>query len=165
VSALDVSTQSQVINLLEHLQDETGAAYLFIAHDLAVVRHISDRIAVMYHSRIVETGPADELCEAPRHPYTELLLASIPDPDPVIQPGKSVRRRELTIGDELGAIGNAPEHGCPFTDRCPHAMPVCKDELPPIFELANGGTVRCHLHSEPEHGLDGRPLSELRTSV
>ena len=165
VSALDVSTQSQVINLLERLQDETGAAYLFIAHDLAVVRHISDRIAVMYHSRIVETGAADELCEQPRHPYTELLLASIPDPDPVIQPAKSARRRELTVGDELGAIGNAPAEGCPFASRCPHVMDVCRDELPPVFPLPGGGTVRCHLHSQAEHGLSGRPLTELRTGV
>jgi oligopeptide/dipeptide ABC transporter ATP-binding protein len=160
VSALDVSTQSQVINLLEGLQDETGAAYLFIAHDLAVVRHISDRIAVMYHSRIVEVGESDRLCEEPRHPYTELLLASIPDPDPVIQPARSARRRELTIGGELGATGNAPDQGCPFASRCPHVLDVCHDRFPDPYPLDDGGEVFCHLHtSGPE--LAGRPLATL----
>ncbi len=160
VSALDTSTQSQVINLLDRLQRETGAAYLFIAHDLAVVRHISDRIAVMYHSRIVEKGEADRVCEEPRHPYTELLLASIPDPDPVIQPSKSQRRRELTVGGELGAAGNAPENGCPFANRCPHVMDVCHDVFPEPFQIEGGGEVSCHLHTTGPT-LGGRPLSAL----
>ena len=163
VSALDVSTQSQVINLLEHLQDTTGAAYLFIAHDLAVVRHISDRIAVMYHSRIVETGPSNEVCESPRHPYTELLLASIPDPDPIIQPARSVRRRELTVGGELGATGNAPETGCPFAGRCAHVMDICREEFPEPFSLGTG-EVRCHLHTSGPT-LDGAPITELAPAV
>ena len=98
VSALDVSTQSQVINLLERLQDETGAAYLLIAHDLAVVRHVSRRIYVMYRSRIVEEGPADRVCEQPAHPYTELLLASIPDADPVEQRAQRHLRQALSVG-------------------------------------------------------------------
>lgn len=160
VSALDVSTQSQVINLLEHLQDETGAAYLFIAHDLAVVRHIADRIAVMYHSRIVETGESNDVCENPRHPYTELLLASIPDPDPIVQPLKSERRRELTVGGELGATGNAPERGCPFANRCPHVLDICHQEFPEPFPLPGGGEVMCHLHATGPK-LAGRPLVEL----
>ena len=160
VSALDTSTQSQVINLLDRLQRETGAAYLFIAHDLAVVRHISDRIAVMYHSRIVEQGDSDLLCEEPRHPYTDLLLASIPDPDPVIQPAKSLRRRELTVGDELGAAGNAPERGCPFASRCAHVMDICHDRFPEPFTLEDGGEVRCHLHTTGPT-LEGRPLRAL----
>lgn len=164
VSALDVSTQSQVINLLEKLQDETGAAYLFIAHDLAVVRHISDRIAVMYHSRVIETGPSDQVCEEARHPYTELLLASIPDPDPLVQPGKSARRRELTTGGEAGAIGNAPEHGCPFADRCKHVMDICHTDFPDPTPIPGGGDVRCHLHTSGPM-LAGRPLSELETTV
>ena len=160
VSALDTSTQSQVINLLNRLQQETGAAYLFIAHDLAVVRHISDRIAVMYHSRVVEQGESDRVCEEPRHPYTELLLASIPDPDPAIQPAKSRRRRELTVGLELGAAGNAPVHGCPFASRCAHVMDVCHREFPEPYPLADGGEVRCHLHTTgPE--LAGGPLTAL----
>ena len=160
VSALDVSTQSQVINLFEHLQDETGAAYLFIAHDLAVVRHISDRIAVMYHSRIVETGPADEVCENPRHPYTQLLLASIPDPDPIVQPARSAQRRALTGGGELGASGNAPADSCPFVDRCRHALDICRTAFPEPFPLEGGGEVRCHLHTTGPM-LEGRPVTEL----
>ena len=165
VSALDVSTQSQVINLLEHLQNQTGAAYLFIAHDLAVVRHISDRVAVMYHSRIVETGPADQVADDPRHPYTELLLASIPDPDPIIQPQKSARRRELTVGGELGATGNAPEHGCPFNNRCPYVMDICYKVFPDPFDIESGGQVMCHLHTMEGSLLSGRPLRELETQV
>lgn len=159
VSALDVSTQSQVINLLEKLQDETGAAYLFIAHDLAVVRHISDRIAVMYHSRIVEKGVSNLVCDEPRHPYTDLLLASIPDPDPRIQPLKSERRRELSLGDEAGAIGNAPEHGCPFATRCPHVMDICHTVFPDPTSVP-GGEVSCHLHTTGPK-LNGAPLASM----
>ncbi|MGI9611980.1 MAG: ABC transporter ATP-binding protein [Acidimicrobiales bacterium] len=164
VSALDTSTQSQVINLLDNLQAETGAAYLFIAHDLAVVRHISDRIAVMYHSRIVEQGNSDVVCEEPRHPYTELLLASIPDPDPIIQPAKSRRRRELTVGGELGAAGNAPTTGCPFATRCPHVLDVCSEEFPEPFAVAGGGEVRCHLHTSGPK-LEGQPISVLEPAA
>ncbi len=159
VSALDVSTQSQVINLLEKLQDETGAAYLFIAHDLAVVRHISDRIAVMYHSRLAETGPADAVCEEPTHPYTELLVASIPHPDPERQAVMSDRRRRLTRG-LAGASGGAPTNSCPFAERCPHVMDICHQAFPETVATEAGGEVACHLHtSGPE--LRGRPLSAL----
>jgi len=160
VSALDVSTQSQVINLLEELQQQTGAAYLFIAHDLAVVRHISDRVAVMYHSRIVETGDADEVAERPRHPYTELLLASIPDPDPVIQPARSEHRRQLTVGTELATAGNAPTNSCPYADRCPHAMEICDQEFPERYALDNGGEVYCHIHTSGPT-LAGQPVTIL----
>ena len=159
VSALDVSTQSQVINLLERLQNHTGAAYLFIAHDLAVVRHVCQRIAVMYHSRIVETGPADEICERPTHPYTALLIASIPDPDPVIQRQKSERRRALGRG-VAGAAGAAPENACPFAARCPHVMDVCHTSFPEPVATASGGEVACHLHTSGPT-LAGRPLAEL----
>ena len=163
VSALDVSTQSQVINLLERLQGETGAAYLFIAHDLAVVRHISDRIAVMYHSRVVEKGSSDQVCDEPRHPYTELLLAAIPDPDPLIQPGKSDRRRVLSVGGEHGVIGAAPEVGCPFANRCPHVMDICHDVFPDALPIEGGGEVRCHLHTSGPK-LNGAPLAEFTNS-
>ena len=159
VSALDVSTQSQVINLLEHLQRETSTAYLFIAHDLAVVRHVCQRIAVMYHSRIVETGGSDELCERPTHPYTELLLASIPDPDPAVQAEKSRRRRELSIG-VIGASGNPPVDACPFAERCPHVMDVCHQSFPAFTPTEAGGTVACHLHTSGPV-LAGRPLAAL----
>ncbi len=159
VSALDVSTQSQVINLLERLQRETSAAYLFIAHDLAVVRHVCNRIAVMYHSRIVETGPSDGICDAPAHPYTELLLASIPDPDPEVQTGRSARRRALTIGT-AGSVGNAPEDGCPFADRCPHVMDVCRESFPEFTPTLAGGEVACHLHTSGPM-LGGAPVGTL----
>lgn len=159
VSALDVSTQSQVINLLEQLQRDTGTAYLFIAHDLAVVRHACERIVVMYHSRIVETGPADEICERPTHPYTELLLASIPDPDPDVQRRKSEHRRALTRG-VTGATGVAPTDSCPFAARCPHVMDICRESFPDEVTTATGGTVACHLHTSGPL-LSGRPLTEL----
>lgn len=160
VSALDVSTQSQVINLLESLQRETGTAYLFIAHDLAVVRHICRRIAVMYHSRIVETGPADAVCEQPTHPYTELLLASIPDPDPVVQHEKSRIRRALTRG-VAGASGRAPTDSCPFAERCPHVMDICQTSFPEFVPTLSGGEVACHLHTSGPR-LEGAPLSAMR---
>lgn len=159
VSALDVSTQSQVINLLERLQRETGAAYLFIAHDLSVVRHTCHRIAVMYHSRIVELGESDDICERPAHPYTELLLASIPDPDPAVQHVKSQRRRELAQG-MAGASGRALSDSCPFAERCPHVMDVCRESFPEPVPTATGGTVWCHLHTSGPM-LAGRPVSEL----
>lgn len=159
VSALDVSTQSQVINLLEHLQRETGTAYLFIAHDLAVVRHISDRIAVMYHSRIVERGPSDELCEQPAHPYTNLLLASIPDPDPEVQHVKAEVRRDLSRG-VAGASGKAPTDSCPFAERCPFVMDICHESFPEPIPTTTGGEVACHLHTSGPK-LAGQPLSKL----
>ena len=146
VSALDVSTQSQVINLLEELQQTTGAAYLMIAHDLAVVRHVCERILVMYRSRIVEEGPTDRVCDRPAHPYTELLLASIPDPDPSLQHEKRRRRRELAVG--RAAAGAAPDPtGCPFATRCPHTMDVCRTTFPDPVALPAGGTVACHLYT------------------
>ena len=159
VSALDVSTQSQVINLLEQIQRDTGTAYLFIAHDLAVVRHISDRIAVMYHSRIVERGESDELCERPTHPYTNLLLASIPDPDPEVQHIKSEVRRELSRG-VAGASGHAPADSCPFAERCPYALDICHEQFPEAIPTEAGGEVACHLHTSGPM-LSGRPLAEL----
>jgi len=159
VSALDVSTQSQVINLLEELQRDTGAAYLFIAHDLAVVRHACERIVVMYHRRIVETAPADAIGEQPTHPYTELLLASIPDPDPEVQQRKSKHRRAITSG-VTGATGAAPTNSCPFADRCSHVMDICRQSFPDEVATTTGGTVACHLHTSGPR-LGGRPLAEL----
>ncbi len=146
VSALDVSTQSQVINLLEDLQRRTSAAYLMIAHDLAVVRHVCERILVMYRSRIVEEGPSDRVCDAPRHPYTELLLASIPDPDPSVQESKRLRRRELSTGPATGGQSTQVQ-GCPFADRCPHVMDVCRTTFPEAVPVAEGGSVACHLYT------------------
>jgi peptide/nickel transport system ATP-binding protein len=142
VSSLDVSTQSQVINLLTELQHELGVAYLFIAHDLSVVRHISDRIAVMYLGQIVEEGDADEVYERPTHPYTAALLSSIPVPDPARQH----ERKRLLLRGEVGELTGG-EQGCRFRARCPFAMEVCARVEPAPYRTPAGTIVRCHLHS------------------
>ncbi|HWL41579.1 MAG TPA: oligopeptide/dipeptide ABC transporter ATP-binding protein [Ilumatobacter sp.] len=159
VSALDVSTQSQVINLLEQIQGDTGAAYLLIAHDLAVVRHSCRRVVVMYRSRVVETGPVEAICERPAHPYTALLLASIPDPDPDVQRVRRARRRELA-GGVAGVGGPGVGSGCAFADRCPYVLDVCRRERPADTATLAGGTVACHLHTSGPR-LAGRPLAEF----
>jgi peptide/nickel transport system ATP-binding protein len=155
VSSLDVSTQSQVINLLSDLQSQLGLTYLFIAHDLSVVRHISDRIAVMYLGRIVETGPVDEVALRPRHPYTEALVSAIPVPDPAVQ---RTRNRIVLQGDIPNPA--SPPPGCRFHTRCPYAMDVCRVEDPPPFPAGDGVTVHCHLHTTGP-ALAGRPLSTV----
>ena len=152
VSALDVSTQNQVINLVEDLRDEFELAYLFIAHDLSVVRHISHRVAVMYLGEIVEIGPTERVYNHPAHPYTEALLSAVPVPDPTVQ-----RRRERVIltGD-LPDPTNPPS-GCSFHNRCQYAMDICSVERPPLVEISDGGEVRCHLQTSGPT-LGGRPL-------
>ncbi len=143
VSALDVSVQAQIINLLQDLQREHGIAYLFVAHDLAVVKHISRRILVMYLGRIVESGEAKELCRAPKHPYTQALLSAVPVVDP-----DAKRQRILLAGDVPSPIH--PPGGCPFHPRCPVAEARCKTEVPPLRELGPGRHAACHLAtSEP----------------
>ncbi len=138
VSALDVSIQAQVINMFEDLQEKLGVAYLFIAHDLLVVRHISDRIAVMYLGKIVEIGDADELYDHPIHPYTESLLSAVPIPDPVI--AKQSQRIVLT-GDVPSPM-NMPT-GCPFRTRCRFATERCAQECPTLQDRGNGHMVAC----------------------
>jgi peptide/nickel transport system ATP-binding protein len=138
VSALDVSIQGQVINLLEHLQRKLGLTYLFIAHDLAVVRHISNRVAVMYLGRIVELASSDQLFAHPRHPYTQALLAAAPIPDPVIE---RTRPRTIIKG-ELPSPLNPPP-GCVFHPRCPKATDACKTTIPEARELDAGHAVAC----------------------
>ena len=142
VSALDVSTQSQVINLLIGLQRELGIAYLFIAHDLSVVRHISNRIAVMYLGQIVEEGEADEVYERPTHPYTSALLSAIPVPDPARQ----YERQRIVLRGEVSEL-RVGEVGCRFRARCPFAMDVCAQVDPEPYLTPAGTTVRCHLHT------------------
>lgn len=144
VSALDVSTQGQIINLLQDLQDEYGLAYLFIAHDLAVVRHISDRIAVLYGGRLMEMGPADRVYGEPAHPYTAALLSAIPVPNPIVQ---ARRRSERSSLGAKAAVSGIPDVGCPFATRCRYVMDVCRREMPPLLNVEGGGTSACHLHS------------------
>jgi oligopeptide transport system ATP-binding protein len=142
VSALDVSIQAQVVNLFMELQERLGLTYIFIAHDLSVVRHISDRIAVMYLGRIVEIATRDQVYKDPLHPYTKALLAAVPIADPEIEAG---RAQQIITGEIPSAL--RPPPGCRFHTRCPHAMDVCKSVDPPMKELDDGRAVACHLHS------------------
>ena len=142
VSALDVSIQAQVVNLFMELQERLGLTYIFIAHDLSVVRHISDRIAVMYLGRIVEVATRDQLYKDPLHPYTQALLAAVPIADPEIE---VQRGQQIIMGEIPSAL--RPPPGCRFHTRCPQAMEVCMSVDPPMKEMADGRAVACHLHT------------------
>ena len=138
VSALDVSIQAQVINLMMDLQQKRGLSYLFVAHDLAVVEHISHRVAVMYLGRIVEQADKATLFSKPLHPYTEALLAAVPVPNPKLK-----RDKRILEGDVPSPMNPPP--GCPFHTRCPYAFERCRSDVPPLSEVAAGHEVACHL--------------------
>ena len=140
VSALDVSIQAQVINMFEELQDKMHLTYLFIAHDLLVVRHISDRIAVMYLGRMVELADANEIYDRPLHPYTKALISAVPVPDPKI----ARANKRIALSGEIPSPLNAPT-GCPFHTRCPYAQPICSESMPEFKEVEKGRFVACHL--------------------
>jgi len=142
VSALDVSIQAQVVNLLQDLQAELGLTLLFIAHDLAVVRHISDRIGVMYLGRLMEVGPANAIVASPSHPYTRALLSAVPVPDPAMQ-----ERRQILEGDLPSPIHLPP--GCVFSSRCPQADNACSDSVPDLIPIAEDRVCACLQVSEP----------------
>ena len=138
ISALDVSIQAQIINLMKDLQEEFGLTYLFIAHDLRVVEYISDRVAVMYLGKIVEIGESERLYRAPRHPYTKALLSSIPVPDP-----KAGKRAAALKGDIPSPI--SPPPGCSFHTRCPIAVDICRRETPELRDVDENHKAACHI--------------------
>lgn len=140
VSALDVSIQSQVLNLMQDLQKEYNLTYIFIAHDLSVVRHISDRVGVMYLGRIVELADKDSLYEDPKHPYTEALLSAVPIADP------DITRERIILQGDVPSPANPPK-GCTFHTRCPKVMDICRVERPVLKDVGNGHFVACHLYN------------------
>jgi oligopeptide transport system ATP-binding protein len=141
ISSLDVSIQSQIVNLLRQLQRDFGLTYLFVSHDLSMVRYISDRMAVMYLGKIVELGESRPVCDQPMHPYTQALWSAVPIPDPELE---EKRQRIVLTGDVPSPID--PPLGCNFCTRCPQVIPICHEQEPPLQEVEPGRWVACHLY-------------------
>ena len=154
IAALDVSIQAQVVNLLEELQRRLGLTYLFISHDLSMVRHIANRVAVMYLGRIVELSERDQLYEDPKHPYAQALLSAVPEPDPDIE---SRRQRIVLTGDVPSPA--KPPSGCAFSTRCPQVMPVCRVQAPVLTRIAPGRQVSCHLYASNNDSTAGSTVA------
>ncbi len=143
IAALDVSIQAQVVNLLEDLQTELGLTYLFISHDLSMVRHLATRVAVMYLGKIVELAPREALYSAPQHPYTQALLSAVPNPDPETE----ASRQRIILKGDVPSPANPPK-GCNFCTRCPKVMDICREEVPAFRDLGDGHHAACHLLGE-----------------
>ena len=144
VSALDVSTQSQILNLLQDLQARLGLSYLFISHDLAVVRHVSSRIAVMYQGRLVEIGTTENIYRTPRHPYTQMLLASVPVPDPLGSQERREKRVALQSNLNTSDLSQSTSNGCAFQSRCPIAEDICHRDAPSLTNITDQHLIACH---------------------
>ena len=155
IAALDVSIQAQVVNLLEDLQDEFGLTYLFISHDLSMVRHIADRVAVMYLGRIAELSPRDQLYSRPLHPYAEALLSAVPEPDPAL----ARRRERIILKGDVPSPANPPK-GCNFCTRCPRVMDICRQVKPELTEVEPGRLVACHIYSDNAGSTGGAEVKE-----
>jgi oligopeptide transport system ATP-binding protein len=157
VSSLDVLIQAQVLNLFERLRADLGLSYLFIAHDLALVKQVSDRVGVMYLGKLVEVGPAESLYQAPRHPYTVALLDSIPSPDPFAPKAKA---HAAISGEPPSPVD--PPSGCRFRTRCPRAQEVCATQEPPLATIADDHQVACHFPVAPGEGIEGHGSAPAR---
>jgi oligopeptide transport system ATP-binding protein len=144
IAALDVSIQAQVVNLLEDLQDRLGLTYLFISHDLSMVRHLADRVAVMYLGRIAELSPSHELYSRPLHPYAEALLSAVNEPDPLL----AAQRKRIILKGDVPSPANPPQ-GCNFCTRCPKVFDLCRTVKPDLVEVEPGRMVACHLYNNP----------------
>ena len=160
IAALDVSIQAQVVNLLEELQDELGLTYLFISHDLAMVRHIADRVAVMYLGKIVELAPRDALYDTPKHPYTEALLSAVNEPDP----REEARRDRIILKGDVPSPSNPPD-GCNFSTRCPKVMDICRQIDPEFQEIEPGQYVACHLYDKTKTTAFQRAANEAPSTT
>jgi oligopeptide transport system ATP-binding protein len=157
IAALDVSIQAQVVNLLEDLQDRLGLTYLFISHDLSMVRHIADRVAVMYLGRIAELSPRDALFSRPLHPYAEALLSAVNEPDPV----RAASRKRIILKGDVPSPANPPA-GCNFSTRCPRVFDRCRVEKPDLIEVEPGRQVACHLYDITNNAAGSTGASEAK---